>query len=114
MAPHPRWGRSRGAVTWRSTDELYRERWTRVIEAWQQRPGASIGTKAKQSVALYLRAPAASDGRRAVLALYVGGDVTVYRGYLADSGMCGDQPDGLDDLIRELFPSAQWERSATT
>ena len=91
-----------------ATDEANRARWTAVIESWQQRPGASIGTKAKQSVALYLRDPAASGGRRAVLAIHIGGEVTIYRGYLVDSGLFGEEPDELDALIRELFPAAQW------
>ena len=78
------------------------------MDAWQQRTDASIGTKAKQSVALYLRDPAASGGRRAVLEIYTDGEVTIYRGYLADSGLFGEEPAELNALIREMFPSAQW------
>lgn len=88
-------------------DEMV-EPWQRVLDDWRQRPGGSIGTQAKKSVALYLRDPSAGDGRRAILALYVTGEVTVYRGYLVDSGLFGEEPAELDALIHELFPHARW------
>lgn len=82
--------------------------WRQMLTDWEQRPGASVGTRAKQSVALYLRDPAASDRRRAILALHVTGEVTIYRGYIADSGLFGEEPLHLDSLIVELFPDARW------
>ena len=91
-----------------ATEEPYRESWSEVIRAWEQRPGASIGTQAKQSVALYLRDREAADGRRGVLALSLTGKVTIYRGSLIDSGRFGGDPTELDALIAELFPNARW------
>lgn len=91
-----------------ATEEPHRSRWAKAIESWQHRPGGAIGTRAKQSVTLYLQDPTAGGGRRAVLALYLSGDATIHRGYLADSGLFGEEPAELDALIRELFPRARW------
>ena len=82
--------------------------WREMLTGWERRPGATVGTRAKQSVALYLRDPDAGDRRRAILALYVTGEVTIYRGYIADSGLFGEEPHELDALINELFPNARW------
>lgn len=82
--------------------------WQQALNDWQQRPGASVGTQAKKSVALYLQDPSAGDGRRAVLALYVTGEVTIYRGYLVDSGLFDAESAELDEVIHGLFPAARW------
>ena len=50
-------------------DDQTTKPWKQVLDEWQQRTGTSIGTQAKKSVALYLRDPSATDGRRAVLAV---------------------------------------------
>lgn len=91
-----------------AADPEHRDRWAQVISAWRERPGATFGTRAKQSVALYLRDRSAGDGRRAIMLLYLNGEVTINRGYLVDSGLFGDDPVDLDALITEVFPDARW------
>ena len=40
--------------------------------------------------------------------LYVSGEATIYRGYLVESGLFGEEPTELDALIHDLFPRARW------
>lgn len=82
-----------------------------IIDDWLQRPGASEGHNSQKTVGLYFDG-ADTRSRVNVVQLDTGGNYTICRGYLRDSGLV-EAPGALaelDETIRTHFESARWPR----
>jgi hypothetical protein len=72
-----------------------------LLADWEVRPGATIGHKARNAVAFYLKNPFAKAGKTAVFVQYGDGSFVINVGYMVDSGAFSD--DEAEELLAEVL-----------